>query len=278
MTDMLKVNLHITQKCNYACRYCFAHFNHCGDLPVADWKRILDNLKQSGLVDKINFAGGEPMLYRGFSQLVDYAHDLGFTLSVITNGSLLLNPALVPQGFFRKLDMLGISVDSVDPEILRQLGCCDHSGKVLTEAQLIRIIRKAKAENPRLTIKLNTVVTKLNQKEQLTRMEAELPVDRWKFLKMKLFDNGEFCNRNLVISETAFQDFLKRNRRKAGESVPEESLTRSYIIIDNQGRLLDNENEAPVPVGSLLKEPFQDIFARYHFDADLYWNRYQKSA
>ena len=87
-----KINLHITQKCNYACKYCFAHFDNHDDLTLDQWKHIIDNLKASGLVDAINFAGGEPVLYRDFPALVNYAYDQGFKLSIITNGSLMLNP------------------------------------------------------------------------------------------------------------------------------------------------------------------------------------------
>ena len=30
----LKVNLHLTETCNYRCRYCFAHFENGSDLPL----------------------------------------------------------------------------------------------------------------------------------------------------------------------------------------------------------------------------------------------------
>ena len=45
--ENLKVNLHITQSCNYHCRYCFAQFKHRQNLSSDAWKRILDNLKAS---------------------------------------------------------------------------------------------------------------------------------------------------------------------------------------------------------------------------------------
>ena len=77
---MYKVNLHITQKCNYSCKYCFAHFENSNDLEIDDWKEIIDNLKSSNLINEINFAGGEPVLYKDFSKLVEYAYFKGFDL------------------------------------------------------------------------------------------------------------------------------------------------------------------------------------------------------
>ena len=62
----LKINLHITQKCNYHCRYCFAHFENEKDLAVGDWKRIIDNIYASSDVDSFNFAGANPCFTRDF--------------------------------------------------------------------------------------------------------------------------------------------------------------------------------------------------------------------
>ena len=37
----LKVNLHITESCNFKCKYCFAYFNRRADLPLESWKKLL---------------------------------------------------------------------------------------------------------------------------------------------------------------------------------------------------------------------------------------------
>jgi len=275
-TNQLKVNLHITEKCNFKCRYCFAHFENKNDMGISDWKRVIDNLKRSGMVTKINFAGGEPVLHKDFAEIVDYAYGQGFQLSVISNGSLLLDRKNLPQDFFRKIMTLGISVDSIVPETLQKLGCCDAGDNVLTKEKLARLLSVAKTENPDLIIKLNTVVTNLNAGEKLTHLERELPIARWKFLKMKRFDDGERTNKTLEIDEETFQNFLRSNARMQGESVPESSLARSYIIIDNRGSLIDNAEDHYKTVGSLLREDFRTVFSRYAFDEELYASRYEQ--
>jgi radical SAM superfamily len=276
-TNQLKVNLHITEKCNFKCRYCFAHFENKNDMGISDWKRVIDNLKRSGMVTKINFAGGEPVLHKDFAEIVDYAYGQGFDLSVISNGSLLLEGKNLPQDFFRKITTLGISVDSIEPETLRALGCCDAHDNVLTHEKLTHLLSVAKTENPDLLIKLNTVVTKLNAGEKLTHLERELPIARWKFLKMKLFDDGQRTNKTLEIDEETFRNFLRSNARMQGESIPESSLTRSYIIIDNRGSLIDNAEDNYKTLGSLLREDFRTVFSRYAFDEELYADRYEKA-
>ena len=194
----LKINLHITELCNYRCKYCFAHFGKRADLPLGKWQRIIDNIKSSGLFMAINFAGGEPMLYKGFPALVDFAKNAGFGVSLISNGSLLLNEKLMPPELFEKLDTLGISVDSFDEKILRSLGCCNAKSKILSTEDFIRIVEKARSINPAIKIKINTVVSKLNLRERLTGIEEQISIDRWKFLKVKLFENETFSNRDLI--------------------------------------------------------------------------------
>lgn len=269
-----KINLHITQKCNYACKYCFAHFDNHDDLTLDQWKNIIDNLKASGLVDAINFAGGEPVLYRDFPALVNYAYDQGFKLSIITNGSLMLNPKLMPPELFAKFDTLGISVDSINPKTLVALGACNKSHEVLTYDKLSQLISLARSINPSIRVKLNTVITNLNADEDLTIVGQELDIARWKMLRMKLFVHEEFNNAPLLASQSEFDGFVSRHSAVSRDVVPENDLTRSYIMVDNQGRLLDDETEEYKVVGSLLTEDFTDVFDRYAFDEATYASRY----
>lgn len=269
-----KINLHITQKCNYACKYCFAHFDNHDDLTLDQWKHIIDNLKASGLVDAINFAGGEPVLYRDFPALVNYAYDQGFKLSIITNGSLMLNPKLMPPELFAKFDTLGISVDSINPKTLVALGACNKSHEVLTYDKLSQLISLARSVNPSIRVKLNTVITNLNADEDLTIVGQELDIARWKMLRMKLFVHDEFDNTSLLASQSDFDGFVSRHSAVSRDVVPENDLTRSYIMVDNQGCLLDDETEEYKVVGSLLTEDFTDVFDRYAFDEATYASRY----
>lgn len=274
----LKINLHITERCNYNCKYCFAHFDGRRDLPVESWQKIIDNLKSAGNVSAINFAGGEPVLYKNFPVLVDYAKNCGFSVSLISNGSLLLNEKLVPIDMLEKIETLGISADSFDEKTLISLGCCDGAAKVLSEEKLIKIIKRAKSVNPAIKIKLNTVVSKFNKNERLTEIENKIQIDRWKFLKAKLFENKNFSNRNLVVNDEEFGNFISKNRRNYGEVVPESTTARSYIIIDNTGNLLDNLGDSYEIIGNLLEERFSEVFSRYKFDAELYQQRYSLTA
>ena len=67
---------------------------------------------------RLNVAGGEPLLYRKETlAAVSFARDIGFDVSMITNGSLLDRTLL--EELAPKLSLLGISVDSVQEGVNR---------------------------------------------------------------------------------------------------------------------------------------------------------------
>jgi len=269
-----KINLHVTDSCNYHCRYCFAHFGKKKDLPLKSWKKIIDNIKNSGLVNAINFAGGEPVLYHDFLPLTTYAKEAGFNLSLISNGSLLLKQKYTPPILFEQISTLGVSIDSFRTKTLRALGCCDIHKNVLSKEHLVQIIATAKKINSTIKIKLNTVVSKLNKDEILPHIENDLPISRWKFLKIKAFHDGSFSNTGLLITDEDFSAFISRNTRTQDIVIPEKTLTRSYIMIDSQGNLVDDIGLSYKIVGNLLTEDFAEVFQRYEFNEQSYRQRY----
>lgn len=67
--QLLTVNLHLKNRCSFKCRFCYAHFNGMKSLSFFEWKEILIELKNYGIL-KINFAGGEPFLFKELGSLV----------------------------------------------------------------------------------------------------------------------------------------------------------------------------------------------------------------
>ena len=235
MKGKLKVNLHLTQACNYHCRHCFAMFPEPRDLSPERWKDIISGLAESGLVGAINFAGGEPVFCRGFPEIVSFAHEKGFLLSIITNGSLLRNEKLFPRELFPMLSMFGFSIDSLNYDTLRRIGRYDSRGNILGRQGFIDTARLIRELSPSAAVKINTVVSKLNWNERLVDIEEEVPVSRWKFLKMKVFETKGFSNRDLAVTESEFESFVRNNRRRYGETVVESTM-KSFRPPYREGR------------------------------------------
>ncbi len=86
--------LELTERCNEKCLHCYGEFGRnikTEDLLMSNWKTILSKLKNIGC-KKIQFIGGEPLLFKHFSSLLDYAIELKFEdISIFTNATLLTN-------------------------------------------------------------------------------------------------------------------------------------------------------------------------------------------
>ena len=83
----------LTPLCNFDCKMCYVHLTKeqmCGKplLTVDQWKRITFEAYQAGML-RLNFTGGECLLYPGFEELYLYAHSLGIETRVLTNAALL---------------------------------------------------------------------------------------------------------------------------------------------------------------------------------------------
>ena len=250
----LVINWHITEACNYRCLYCYANWKGNGrelmhDIPATT--RMLEDLWQhfhpQNLANplrcqmdwqgiRLNLAGGEPLLYpERVLQILSAARDIGFTASLITNGSLL-SPELAEQ-LAPYLSVLGVSVDSNITTINRQIGRQCRRGLLLTIDQLEAAIAAAKRRNAKLQIKLNTVVNALNHHEDFYALIRRLAPRRWKVLRML-----PVVTSALMVSDADYQAFVTRHQFLGDILCAEDNveMVDSYMMIDPLGRFFQN--------------------------------------
>lgn len=88
----LKVEWHISKRCNFDCSYCspYTHDNSSKWRNIDDYKSAVNKLLKSTNKDVwISFTGGEPCMYKDFKELVKHCKDSGVQqLSVCSNGSM----------------------------------------------------------------------------------------------------------------------------------------------------------------------------------------------
>lgn len=90
----------VTWKCNEACVHCYQRVDRKlvypksvvaaaddlrAELKTDEILRILGELRQEGCFF-LTLTGGDPLVRRDFKQIAQCAHDLGFVLSIMTNG------------------------------------------------------------------------------------------------------------------------------------------------------------------------------------------------
>lgn len=234
----ISVNIALTNKCNYRCRFCFGHL-HGWDHHFS-YDRVLEIpklLKKSGC-EKITFEGGEPFLSPYLPPLLCESKKVGLITCVVTNGSFVSREQLLLLDPY--IDWIGISIDSKQDEVEKWLG---RGGKRHTE--MVKRIASF-CHDFGICLKVNTVVTSVNYHEDLTDLIIELEPDRWKaFQVLRVKGENEMDFDSVEISDDQFQEFIDLNSKvqESGiEFVPEfnHDMEGSYIMILPDGCFFNN--------------------------------------
>lgn len=291
--DELTINWHVTEACNYSCRYCYAKWK---DSPnprelFHDRRRTRQLLTElfryfdptntnnplreelSWKTVRLNVAGGEPsILGDRLLEIAQVAREVGFQLSIISNGSRLTRSMI--KELAPHLTCLGISLDSANPTTNMEIGRALRSGPLIDLQELACHIRLARKINPRLTIKLNTVVNLLNAGEDLSGLIQEIRPQRWKILRML-----PVVDASLAISDEEFAAFVQRHRAFQSVQCVEDNrdMCESYLMIDPFGRFF--QNHPSLAAGYLYSDPILAVgahaaFSKMAFNSASFQSRY----
>ncbi len=258
----LVVNWHVTEACNYRCAYCYAHWdrpegNEIIRNPVATEELIRfihQGFAQGGARVRLNFAGGEPLLFT--KQVVNamrLAAELGFEVSLITNGSRLTTSTL--SAMAPLLKVLGISLDADTKAANLEIGRADSRGKCSPVSSLAEMVALARALNPSLIVKINTVVNAVNWGMDLSGLLERLAPQQWKVLKML-----PSTTRKLEVTEEQFAFFVQQHARFRSVMRVEDNdaMVNSYVMVDPHGRFFQNGQQQ---LGYAYSPPILDVGA-----------------
>lgn len=188
MGKIYSVCWNITEKCNEFCEFCYRTL--ADDLSLEENMFIADVLLNQG-VEKITFAGGEPLLYKDIFELAKYikSKNPSILLSLTTNG-LLINES--NRDIILKLfDWITFDIESPNEEYHKKVG----SG----ERHLQKNIENLITFNNKINVKINTVATKqnINDIPKIWKIIKNFNVKRWKIFRYypityKAQDNKDF--------------------------------------------------------------------------------------
>lgn len=290
----LVINWHLTEACNYSCRYCYAIWEHA----TLSRELIRDSDKTEALLAelhrffapgnvqnplwvmmrwkkvRLNLAGGEPLLHhRRLSDVIRQARALGFEVSLITNASLFTGEMVA--AFAPQLTWLGISIDSASAMTNRAIGRTDRQGNLFGLEMLAMALDGVRVVHPQLKLKVNTVVNKLNAAEDLSPVITRLAPDKWKVLRML-----PMVTDSLIVSGEEFNGFVARHQHFASILCAEDNheMRDSYLMIDPDGRFFQN-GEREMGRGYTYSLPILEVgaakaFRAISFDAGRFYDRY----
>lgn len=109
------IYIYLTNNCNIRCKHCYMFSGDIiiDELPLDDWKRIIADFRNSG-GNGITFTGGEVLVYKYFDEILEYAHSLGVSVTVLSNGILWTEERVNKDAEF--IDEIQFSLDGYDRE------------------------------------------------------------------------------------------------------------------------------------------------------------------
>lgn len=248
-----------------SCKFCYATYNTfkvSRHLEYQDVCLILKKLHEAG-VKKVTFAGGEPMLYKDLQRVIKYAKHIGLTTSIITNGSLLTVEWL--QEMVDHLDWIGLSIDSVMVNTNKLIG---RTSKI--NPNYYSLTRQIHFLGYKL--KINTVVNRYNQHENMSSFIKWAAPDRWKIfdtLRVQGQNEQEFDN----IKSTKFDDYIARHHHKSMVVENNENMTASYLLIDPLGRFYENWGAETKKSDSLVDHSVEHCLSQITVNREAFINR-----
>ena len=270
------INLHITGACDMRCNGCFARFGHddrnaganrVQSIAESRWLQIIDRLADEFVTKhhdlKITFVGGEPLLVKYLPRLMAHAKARGATTCVVTNGFRLQNGI---DKIAEVADWIGLSVDSTEPKLLRQIGR-------VASAQTVDYLRLAEqVHSSGCRLKINTVVSSVNHHTDMTAAIEQMGPERWKVFRfLPVIGENEYAT-DMVITSSEYSAFIQKHLHLKPVVEDNHDMRRSYLMVDPAGYLLDDSNGDKRPLLNLLS-PQTESTANPGFELQRYLGR-----
>ena len=278
------INLHFIRPCNGRCNYCFAGFEDLTShrLNTNELSKIIQKIAQAPLANgiktprrKINFVGGEPTLAPDLPILVQTAKKEGLVTSIVTNGYNLLHTGV--NAYAETLDMLGVSIDSLNPKINRRIGRV-FSGNTISETEWIHLFDQARQLG--IELKINTVVNRQNVDENMSAFIQRVLPQRWKIFQVLPVNNSVFSRewKNICVSVEEFQNYIQRHQTVSSSGVKliaEDNtlMSGSYAMISPDGRFFDTTTGTHLYSDPILKIGLEEAFSQIHFSIEKFRKR-----
>ncbi len=256
----LRVSL--TDRCNFRCFYCLPH----GEPPIAPKEQMLSyeeieyacEIFVSLGIQKLRLTGGEPMLRRDIETIIAKLTALKpkglLDLALTTNGYFLPDraQALKDAG----LDRITISVDSLKPEVFKEMTGVDVLDRVLAG---IAAAKRAGLQ----PIKINAVIVRGHNEDEVADFAAFARQHdvKMRFIEFMPLDSGHDWSREMVVSG-------REIRERIGERFPLISVDEARgSETSSRYRFADG---APGEIGIIapVSEPFCGACSRIRLTAD----------
>ncbi len=275
----LTVNFHLTKACNMRCKYCHSQFHYTKGKKLVNLDeilRIIDLLVASERFDRVNFVGGEPLLLKDITKIIEYSYKSGLYVSIVTNGVFLTHNFL--EKVAKNLRVIGISIDSLNKWTNWQIGrYFKNNGKITIPDKEFYLNKCQLVNRFRVPLKINTVVSRVNIDEDFSEFILNVRPIRWKlFQPLEII--GENSIQGFEITKQELLNFANRHIQYGISEnivVPESNdiMRGSYVMIDPMGRFFDSVSGFYNLSESILKVGVENALQQINFFQSRYLQR-----
>lgn len=173
---LLTFGLELSKKCNLKCIYCYADAGKSKPNELT-LKETLDSIKQAYKLGAKRIGiigGGETLLYPDLFKIIDFIKDLGISISVFTN-TTLITPEIAKKLFRREVSIIA-KCNSLNSETQDFLSGVKGSFNLIQKG--IKNLKKAGYPRKDHSVVIETIICKQNLKE--------LP-DLWRWIRSQGF-------------------------------------------------------------------------------------------
>lgn len=201
------LRLSITEKCNFRCTYCLPDgsecYSHEGELSLVEIRRLVTAFAALGTT-KIRITGGEPSLRRDLCDIISLCKSVAGieTVGLTTNGFRLEKD--VAQWRAAGLDVLNVSVDSLNPSAFQMITGSEKLASILRGLDLAQTLNFN-------SLKINTVLLRDQNAHELSDFLSFIKTRKitLRFIElMRTGDNEQFFTRQHLSGDTIQQGLL----------------------------------------------------------------------
>ena len=254
------------------CIFCFGNFNNSGkEICLNDWKKITDKIGEElrGCKIRITLAGGEPFLFKELEELIHYIHSKGMKVSLITNGYLLTEDFL--QRNKDAIETIGISIDSLNLDTNLLMGRAVGTKYMNYGNYLTRCLS---VKDAGIKLKINTVISSANYKENMRDFISDASPDKWKVFNMLLLEDENNGAMKYKATDENFLYFLERHNCYNPIAEDNEDMIGSYITVAPSGVLVDNGSGRYQYSKNLMDNSFLEELRSINFNYENFLKRY----
>lgn len=256
--------IELTYRCNLSCKHCYIprFWRKKKELNTFQLKNLLREIASLGGLYVV-FTGGEPLLRKDIFELINFAKNLNFYVSLFTNGSLI-DKSIAKKLFLNGVDIVEISLygsKNIHDKFVGQNGVFE---------KVLKAIENLKKYSIKICIKTTLTKDNLFQHNFLKNLAKELGINyKYDFVVVPK-NNGDKKPLDLMIDDKYIIEILKENFKNK-EREDNNKLTSlncsagiNIVAINPEGNIYPCI-QLPYLLGNIRKQKFGKIWKNEDF-------------